>query len=134
MTLKGVKRLFMVAAVYDLILGFVFALFYKPIYNGFGVALPNHAGYIQLAAAHIFIFGIGFYLVAQNPQRNRSVITLGILMKLAFVGVAFGHLIADTIPVFYVPFAALDLIFLVLFLIANGAAKPETYASAKMSA
>jgi hypothetical protein len=123
MSLKAVKTLFLVAALYDLILGIVFGLFFKPIYSGFGVELPNHAGYIQLAAAYIFIFGIGFLWVSRNPQANASLISLGILMKLAFVIVTFGHLLFATIPVFYVPFAVLDLVFLALFIMARGALK-----------
>jgi len=123
MSLKAVKTLFLVAALYDLILGFVFGLFFKPIYTGFAAELPNHAGYIQLAAAYIFIFGIGFLWVSRNPQANTPLISLGILMKLAFVIVVFGHLLFDTIPVFYIPFAVLDLVFLVLFIMARGALK-----------
>jgi hypothetical protein len=72
---------------------------------------------------YIFIFGIGFYLVYKNPVQNRQIILLGILMKLAFFVVAFGHLIFDTIPSVYIPFTVLDIIFVFLFVPANSALK-----------
>lgn len=128
MSRKAIKTLFMLAALYDLVLGVVFGLFYQPVYNSFGVALPNHAGYIQLAAAYIFLFGIAFLWVWRDPQANRPLITLGMLMKLAFCVIAFGHLIVDSIPVFYIPFAILDVVFLVLFWMANSAVKKMTAA------
>ena len=77
--------------------------------------LPNHAGYIQLAALYIFIFGIGLYLIYKNPFQNREIIILGILMKFAFFVVAIGHLVLDIIPSIYIPFAIIDILFVLLF-------------------
>jgi hypothetical protein len=123
MSIKGIKTVFLIAALYDIILGIVFGLFFKPVYNSFGAELPNHAGYIQLAAAYILVFGIGFYLVYKDPVRNQAIITLGILMKLVFVVIVLGHLLIDTIPPFYIPFALLDVVFLLLFLYTQTAIK-----------
>lgn len=116
MSLKTIKGVFWVVALYDLVLGLVFGLFYPTIYTRFGVQLPNHPGYVQLSALLIFIFGLGFYLIARNPVQNRDMVLLGILMKLGFCLVVFGHLIFDSVPPIYIPFAVLDFIFLVLFL------------------
>ena len=116
MSIKGIKTVFLVAALYDIILGIVFGLFFKPVYTCFGAELPNHAGYIQLAAAYILVFGIGFFFVYKDPVRNQAIITLGVLMKLGFVVVVLGHLLIDTIPPFYIPFALLDIVFLLLFM------------------
>ena len=115
MSLKAIKAVFLVSAWYDILLGIIFGLFFRLIYRSFGVELPNHAGYIQLSALYIFIFGIGFYLIYKNPVQNREIIILGILMKLAFFIVAIGHLVLDTIPSFYIPFAILDILFVLLF-------------------
>jgi hypothetical protein len=123
MSIKGIKTVFLIAAVYDIILGIVFGLFFKPIYNMFGAELPNHAGYIQLAGAFILTFGIGFYLVYKDPVRNQAIITLGVLMKLLFVVIVLGHLLLDTVPAFYIPFALLDIMFLLLFLYTQTAIK-----------
>jgi hypothetical protein len=123
MSIKGIKTVFLIAALYDIILGIVFGLFFKLVYNSFGTELPNHAGYIQLAAAYIFTFGIGFYLVYKDPVRNQAIITLGVLMKLLFVVIVLGHLLIDAVPAFYIPFALLDIVFLLLFLYTQTALK-----------
>ena len=115
MSLKTIKAVFLISAWYDILLGIIFGLFFRQVYQSFGVELPNHAGYIQLSALYIFIFGIGFYLIYKNPVQNRDIIILGILMKLAFFIVAIGHLILDTIPSIYIPFAILDILFVLLF-------------------
>ncbi len=123
MTIKGLKTLFLIAALYDIILGLVFGLLFKTVYTAFGVELPNHAGYIQLAAAYIFTFGVGFYLVYKDPVKNQAIIVLGVLMKLLFVVVVFGHLLIDSVPAFYIPFAIIDILFLLLFLYSQSAIK-----------
>jgi hypothetical protein len=120
-----IRPLFVVAAIYDLVLGAVYFLAYKMLYAMFGVELPNHAGYVHLSAALIFIFGVGFWLVSRDPVRNRDIIKLGALMKIAFAGVVFGHLIFGTIPAMYIPFATLDLLFLVGFILALGTLPAE---------
>ena len=121
MSLKAIKVLFWVAALYDLVLGLVFGLFYQPIYARFGVEPPNHPGYVQLSAMFIFIIGFGFYLVTRDPVGNRQIILLGILMKIGFCLVVFGHLFFGTVPPIYVPFAILDFLFLISFLPAYAA-------------
>lgn len=118
MSLKAVRVLFLIASIYDVVAGLGFTFFYKPIYERFGVAMPNHPGYVQLAGLFVLIFGIGFYLVYLDPLRNRSVILMGILMKAAFVAVVFYHSVFGSSPQLYVPFAVVDLVFFVQFLLA----------------
>jgi hypothetical protein len=124
-----IRPLFVVAAIYDLVVAAVFVLAYKTIYAMFGITLPNHAGYVHLPAALIFIFGIGFWFVSRDPVRNRDIIKLGALMKLAFAGVIFGHLIFGAIPAMYVPFAVLDLLFFAAFVAALGTLPAEPAAA-----
>ena len=110
-----IRPLFVIAALYDFILGVLFLFWFKPIYTYFGVTLPNHDGYVQFAAALVAIFGVGFWFVAQAPERNRDIIKMGILLKLAYSGTALGHFFFGSIPGIWMPFAWLDLIFLGLF-------------------
>jgi hypothetical protein len=106
------------AALYDIVLGLAYGLAFRPIYARFGIALPNHDGYVQLPAALILVFGIGFWLVARAPERNRDLIKLGVLMKLAFCVVVFGHRLFASIPTMWLPFAVADLLFAIAFLAA----------------
>ncbi|MHC4415189.1 MAG: hypothetical protein ACYS0G_07895 [Planctomycetota bacterium] len=118
MTAKWIKPLFIIAALYDFILGLAALLFFKPIYNACNVTLPNHDGYVQWGAAVVVIFGVGFWLVAQAPARNRDIIIMGILFKIAYAATVLGHFFGGSIPAMWVPFAWVDLVFLVLFIVA----------------
>ena len=115
---EWIRPLFYVAALYDFLLGLVFLFAYVPVYERFGVTLPNHPGYIQFGAAVIAIFGIGFWLVARAPERNRDIIKLGVLLKLAYSGVVLGYWFRGQIPAMWVPFAWADLAFFFAFLAA----------------
>ena len=118
MSIGQIKKLFVIAALYDFILGVIFLVAWKQLYNDFGVTLPNHAGYVQFGAALVAIFGIGFWFVAQNPERNRDIIKMGILLKIAYSGVVLGHYFFGLVPGVWMPFAWCDLIFLGLFVVA----------------
>jgi hypothetical protein len=116
-----IRPLFVAAAAYDLCLGAVYGLFYTSLYARFGIALPNHPAYVQLPAALIAIFGIGFWFVAREPVRNRDLIVLGVLLKLAFAGVVFYHRFFGAIPDMWVPFAVFDTLFMLAFVVARRA-------------
>ena len=117
MSLMAIKRLFLVAALYDIVLGIIFAVMFTPLYNAFGAALPDNDGYIQLLALLIFIFGVVFFIIHRDPVPYRQFIITGIMMKISFILVVFGHLVFDTIPIpqIYVPLAVIDLLFTIFF-------------------
>ncbi len=66
----------------------------------------------------VVIFGIGFWLVAQAPARNRDIIKMGILFKVAYTATVLGHFFFGSVPAVWVPFAWLDLVFCVWFIVA----------------
>ena len=118
MGIGQIKKLFVIAALYDFILGVIFLVAWKQVYNYFGVTLPNHDGYVQFGAALVAIFGVGFWFVAQNPERNRNIIKMGVLLKIAYSSVVLSHHFFGSVPGVWVPFAWCDLIFLTLFVAA----------------
>ena len=115
---EWIRPLFVVAALYDVLLGMAFLLAWSSIYARFGIAPPNHPGYIVFGAAAIAIFGIGFWFVAQAPERNRDIIKLGVLLKIAYAGTVLTYWAQGRIPAMWVPFAWADLVFLVTFIAA----------------
>ena len=115
---EWIRPFFMIAAAYDFIIGVLFLLAYPRVYAAFNVTLPNHPGYIQFAAALVAIFGIGFWFVARAPERNRDIIKLGVLLKLAYSAVVLGWWFKGQMPGMWVPFAWIDLAFLAAFLAA----------------
>jgi len=87
-------------------------------YARFAVTPANHPAYVQFAAAVVLIFGIGFWFVAQAPERNRDIIKLGVLFKIAYSSVVLGWWFQGQMPGMWVPFAWIDLVFLAAFLAA----------------
>ena len=118
MKTSWIRPLFVFAALYDLVLGTAFFFAFKPVYERFAIPLPNHDAYVQLPAALIAIFGLGFWFVAQAPERNRDLIKLGVLLKLAFSGIVLSYAFRDAIPSMWVPLAWVDAAFMVAFIAA----------------
>jgi hypothetical protein len=115
---EWLRPFFVVAALYDIVLGGLFLVAAEPIYWRFGVTYVNHPAYVQFAAAVVLIFGIGFWFVAQAPERNRDIIKLGVLFKIAYSGVVLGWWFQGRMPGMWVPFAWIDLAFIAAFLAA----------------
>lgn len=110
------RTFFIVAAVYDLVLGAAFFLFYGPIWNTLGLELPNNTAYIHLTAAFVFVQGVGYWIVAQNPLANRGIVQMGIAYKFAFASLAFYYLaIGELLHPSFLVFGVLDMLFLIGF-------------------
>lgn len=113
-----IRPLFVVAALYDVILGVVYFFGYEALYWQARVTLPNHPGYIQLNALFVTIAGVGFWFVSRAPERNRDLIKMGVLFKAAYAGVIFFYLYRGNMPTMWLPYAICDTLFLVAFLLA----------------
>jgi hypothetical protein len=107
--------LFVIAALYDGLLGIAFLFGSDLVFEAFGVTPPNHPGYAQFPAALLIIFALMFLAVAFNPVRNRGLIPYGMLLKVSYCSVALFHWISAGIPGMWKPFVVFDAIFLVLF-------------------
>ena len=114
-TKRAITALFIVAAIYDGLLGAAFLLGGGAVFQRFGVTPPNHPGYVQFPAALLVVFALMFTAVAVNPVRNRNLIPYGILLKLAYCGVVSFHWFTAGLPSMWKPFCIADLIFLILF-------------------
>jgi hypothetical protein len=110
-----IRTLFILAALYDGVLGVVFLVIPWYPFATFDVAPPNHWGYVQFPAALLIVFAIMFLRIAQNPSVNRLLIPYGILLKVAYCGVAFFYWATSGIPWMWQPFAILDVVWVVLF-------------------
>lgn len=123
---QGVTWLFVIAAIYDGLLGIAFLFLSNRVFDWVNVTPPNHLGYVQFPAALLIIFAIMFTAIAMNPIRNRNLIPYGMLLKLSYCGVVFFHWFTAGIPNIWKPFCIADLIFLVLFVFAWNAIGKET--------
>ena len=110
------RILFLIAALYDFILGFVFFAFLRFFFEDiFKLPLPNYPAFFQAAAAFVFVMGVGFYFVYRNMYRNIDIVKVGITFKLVYAGLAFYHVFLQGMPWIFSVFGFLDLIFIVFF-------------------
>lgn len=112
------RAFFLVAALYDVLLGAAFVAFGEQLLSAIGMELPPHVAYIQLAAVFIFVQGLSYALVYRDPPGNLGIVRVGIAYKAAYAGLALWYLVIGLLPsVFFLPWAAIDLAFLVGFVL-----------------
>ncbi len=114
------RALFLTSAIYDLVLGIIFTFFYKWVFDLLGIAdkLPGSA-YVPLIGSFLSVIGVGYYLIYRGDLwRNRDLIVVGILYKLAYAAVVFVFWGIGDMP--HVLFAALfgivDVVYFLLML------------------
>lgn len=112
------RPFFLVAALYDIVLGAAFFLLYGPLFEWMGVELPPNTSYIHLTAAFVLTQGLGYWFVYQDPLANRGIVKLGVVYKFIFSALALYYLAIDQLihPVFLV-FGVLDVLFLIGFVL-----------------
>jgi hypothetical protein len=112
------RGLFLVAAVYDLVLGIVFTFFGKQAFDmlDIGNEYPG-SGYVPLIGAFLFVIGFAYLLIFLGDlERNRDLIVVGALYKAAYSGIAFYYWAIGDYPhvLFGALFGVADVVFLVL--------------------
>jgi len=114
-TRTSIRVLFIVAAVYDGLLGAAFLFASPALFEWFGVTPPNHYGYVQFPAALLIVFAVMYAAIAMDPVRNRNLIPYGMLLKVSYCGVVLFHWVTAGIPGLWKPFCIIDLVFLIFF-------------------
>jgi hypothetical protein len=128
MRIGSIRVLFVVAALYDGILGIAFLVAAPALFEWVGVTPPNHFGYVDFPAALLIVFALMFLAIARHPAANLNLIPYGILLKVSYCAVVFYHWFTAGVPVIWKPFAVADLAFLVLFAWAYAALKKLAFA------
>ena len=115
---SGWRAFFLVAALYDVVLGAAFVVAGEPILSAIGMPMPPHIAFIQLAAIFIFVQGLSYALVFLDPPGNLGIVRVGVAYKAAYAGLAVWYLVIGILPsLFFVPWALIDLAFLVGFVL-----------------
>ncbi len=112
------RGLFATAAIYDLVLGVVFLFFGRWAFDVLDIEEKYpEGGFIQLIGAFVLVLGIGYYLIWRSDLwRNRDLVAIGALYKLAYTGVGVWVAVFDELPhvLFLWGFGVADAVFLVL--------------------
>jgi hypothetical protein len=114
-TKRAIPVLFIVAAIYDGLLGAAFLFAGDAVLQWCGVTPPYHPGYVQFPAALLIVFAVMFSAIAMNPVRNRNLIPYGILLKVSYCGVVSFHWFTAGLSDMWKPFCIFDLAFLIAF-------------------
>ena len=115
MNKQWMKIVFAASAVYDGVVSLAFLLFGPSLYDYVGIERPNHMGYVQFPALLLIVFAVLYGRIASDPARWRDLIPYGIGLKVSYSIVVFYHWFAGGIPAFWVPFAWLDIAFVIFF-------------------
>ena len=110
------RKFFLFAAIYDVLLGLSFFLFWEQIYGWLAITFPNHPGYVQLPALFIAIMGLADYYVYRDMVRNRDIVKIRILMKLAYSLLCFYHHFFGLLPTLWMNIAVFNFAFIVPYL------------------
>ena len=117
-TLNFYKAVFLIAAAYDLILGFSFFILYENVYAMFNIPMPETEAYLQLNAAFVFAQGILYWFVYRNIKRNVDIVKVAVAYKLAYAWVALYNWGIGELPhVIFAVFGLIDVLFILLFIL-----------------
>jgi len=113
------KRLYLVSALYDFILGVSFLFFYKDIYKLTGMTLPENPAYLTFCATTIMLFGVLLFMIYLNLDGSRRLVIYAILVKFAYIGTVLYYYFlvgSDYVDTPFLIFAIFDFIFALLFI------------------
>ncbi len=113
-----IALLFYFSAFYDGILGVLFLVRPLALFSHYGVTPPNHLGYVQFPGLLLILFAVMFLRIAMNPAKNRNLIPYGIGLKVSYAGTVFWYWFTQGVPGMWKPFAAIDTVMAVLFVVA----------------
>ena len=115
-TRRFFRAVFVIAALYDCVLGLGYFFLHGPIFQALEITPPDNLSYIHLTAAYVFVQGVGYWFVAFNMGRNVDLVKLGLIYKAIYIAIAVYYLaIGDLLSAAFAWFAVCDVIFLLLF-------------------
>ena len=129
MTSNWIRPFFLVAGLYDAILGLIFFFGHNSVFAYFEVTPPNHPAYVEFPALLLIVFGAMFLQISTDPVRLRPLIPYGIALKAAYSGIAFWYYFNTGISSMWMPWAWLDLAFIAGFCISWMALAPNRASS-----
>ena len=112
------KKLFIVAALWNLALGFVFLVSFSRLMPLLGMPTPPHelAAFHQMGILLAMIFGIGYYMVSRELYAHKGIVLLGIIGKVAVFFLFLYHLAFSGLHFLIFLVGVGDLIFALLFI------------------
>lgn len=108
----------MAAALYNLIWGTATILFPNAYFQALGMEIPNYPSLFQAIGMIVMVYGLGYYLIAKQPERYASFVWIGLLGKIfGPIGFIFGAIKGELPWAFGIVNITNDLIWLPVFIL-----------------
>lgn len=114
---KFYRGLWVVAGIFNVIGGLAIFIFADTVFGTIGKSTPVPPLYYQAWIAMFATIGIGYWIVALDLYKNRGMVIIGIIGKLAFASLCFYNAIAypGQIPPVLIGAAVADVTFVLFF-------------------
>lgn len=119
MTRTLYRLVFLAGAIWNVLGGVYIVVTTDQIFASAGISPPSPPLYYHSWIALFMVFGIGYFFAFRDLERNRNIILLGAMGKLAFSSIFFYNLAVyrDQTPMSFAIPAVGDLVFAALFLL-----------------
>jgi hypothetical protein len=107
--------LFTVAALFNFLVGIPMLVAYPLVARLLQLEGPPTV-WFHIAAAAVVMFGGAYWCIARDPARFRPYVYLGIIGKLAFVAIIYGHWMTGSASGRTAMLVTADLVFALLFM------------------
>ena len=112
------KRFFFISALYHILAGANGMIFFNMMSRMCFRAVPLYGMttfILRTFYTHVLVFGLGYYLVSRDPEKNRGIVWMGMLAKIAFFFAAIPYYLRKKITALTLLLAFGDFVFGVLF-------------------
>ena len=111
------RRILLVGALWNLLGGTFILAATGWIFSSANLPVPSPSEYYYSWIALFMTFGLGYYLAYKDMYRNRDIVLLGAIGKLAFAAIfLYGFATHAPIPLFFLIPTVGDVVFAVLYL------------------
>lgn len=111
----GTRPLFLSAATFNLIVGLPMLVAYPIVARLLGLDGPPTV-WFHIVGAVVLLFGWVYWQVGRDPVKYRPYVALGIIGKLAFAGIIYGHRVAGTATTATAALVTVDVAYALLFI------------------
>jgi small multidrug resistance pump len=118
MTRAGYQKWFMAAAIYNVVWGTATILFPNAYFQAVGMEIPNYPSLFQAIGMIVMVYGLGYYLIAKQPERYAAFVWVGLLGKIfGPIGFVIGAIKGELPWLFGIVNITNDLIWLPVFIL-----------------
>lgn len=110
------KTMFFIGALWNWSVSLSFALGYKILFPLFGMVPPNYMVFFMMFLGLVFVYGIGYFWVSRDINKNHDIVRMGIIGKLIVFVAMLWAWVDGELPVILMGAGIVDLIFTILFI------------------